>query len=292
MIIQIIFNIILSSFIYLLIANSFAYIYFLIRFFHIAHAIVITLGAYLTYIFSSQLNLSIWFAIPLAIIFSVILGMIIELGIYKPLRKQNVSSLLMLIISLGLYVILHNCVSFFCGDDTKSIRTGDIKAGNQILGAYITNIQIMTIIVGFTIFVANFLFLKYNKIGRNIRATASNIELSEIFGINSNNVILWAFCIGSSMAAIAGILIAFDTVLTPNMGFNLLLYGVVAMIIGGVGSTRGLIAGSLLLATAQHLAAYYIDSKWMDAIAYIILILFLIWKPLGFSGKRLKKVEI
>ncbi len=64
------------------------------------------------------------------------------------------------------------------------------------------------------------------------------------------------------------------------------------MIIGGVGSTRGLIAGALFVATAQHLAAYYIDTKWMDAVTYIILILFLIWKPLGFSGKQLKKVEV
>jgi branched-subunit amino acid ABC-type transport system permease component len=83
-----------------------------------------------------------------------------------------------------------------------------------------------------------------------------------------------------------------DTNMTPTFGFNLLLYGIVAIIIGGVGSTRGLIAGALLVATAQQLAAYYIDTKWMDAITYIILILFLIWKPLGFSGKRLKKVEV
>jgi branched-chain amino acid transport system permease protein len=60
--------------------------------------------------------------------------------------------------------------------------------------------------------------------------------------------------------------------------------------IGGVGSNWGLAGGALLLAMAQHLAAYYIGSQWMDAIAYIILILFLIGKPLGFSGKRLKKI--
>jgi len=64
------------------------------------------------------------------------------------------------------------------------------------------------------------------------------------------------------------------------------------MIIGGVDSYKGLIGGALLLATAQHLSAYYIGSKWMDATAYIILILFLLWKPFGFSGKRPEKVEI
>ena len=121
---------------------------------------------------------------------------------------------------------------------------------------------------------------------------SSNSELSNIYGINSNKIILISFGIGSALAAKAGILSAMDTNMTPTFGFNLLLYGVVAMIIGGVGSTRGLIAGSLLVATAQHLSAYYIDTKWMDAVTYIILILFLIWKPLGFSGKQLKKVEL
>jgi branched-subunit amino acid ABC-type transport system permease component len=64
------------------------------------------------------------------------------------------------------------------------------------------------------------------------------------------------------------------------------------MIIGGVGSNWGIIGGALLLAISQHLTAYFIDSKWMDATTYIILIFFLLWKPLGFSGKRLKKIEI
>ncbi len=136
------------------------------------------------------------------------------------------------------------------------------------------------------------LFLNKTQIGLKIRAVSESDELATIFGINSNNIIFLSFIIGSALAAIAGILVAFDTDMTPTMGFNLLLYGIVAMIIGGVGSTWGLIGGSLLLATAQHLGAYYIDSKWMDAIAYIILIIFLIWRPFGFSGIRLKKIEI
>jgi len=198
----------------------------------------------------------------------------------------------MLIASLGVYVVLQNVISMIWGDDTTSIRTWEVKTGHEILGAYITDVQIITIIVSIVLFAGMLVFMKYSKIGKNIRAISSNEELSKVFGIKSNSVILWAFGIGSALAAVAGILVACDTDMTPTMGFNLLLYGMVAMIIGGVGSTWGLVGGALLLATAQHLAAYYIDSKWMDAVAYIILILFLIWKPLGFSGKRLKKIEI
>ena len=85
-------------------------------------------------------------------------------------------------------------------------------------------------------------------------------------GIPSDRVILQAFGIGSALAAVAGILIALDTDMRPTMGFSWLLYGVVAMIIGGVGSNWGLAGGVLLLVTAQHLAAYCIGSQWMDTV--------------------------
>jgi len=120
-------------------------------------------------------------------------------------------------------------------------------------------------------------------------------KLKAKWGIRSNwdvVAILIVFAIGSALASIVGVLVAFDTGMTPTMGFNLLIYGVVVMIIGGVGSLWGLAGGSLLLATTQNLGAFFIDSAWMDAIAYIVLILFLVWKPLGFSGKQLKKVNL
>ncbi len=208
------------------------------------------------------------------------------------MRTKNAPFFAYMVASIGIYTILQNCISLFFGDDTKIINTSEVTVGNQIFGAYITTIQIIIIIVSITLFVVVNLFLHNTATGKSIRAVASNPELCNIYGISSNKIILIAFGIGSALAATAGILSAMDTNMTPTFGFNLLLYGVVAMIIGGIGSKRGLIAGALLVATAQHLAAYYIDTKWMDAVTYVILIIFLIWKPLGFSGKRLKKVEV
>ena len=290
---QILINIICSAFLLLLIALSFSvFTYYPTKYFQLAHAAIISLGAYFYYFLFHQLNYSIWFAVIVAIFLSILIGLFIEIFIFKLLRKKHTSPLLLLIVSLGVYVVLQNCISLIWGDDTKSVRTGEVKVGNEIMGAYITDIQIITIVVSVTLFTASLIFLKYNKLGRNIRAVAANAELANIMGINSNLVIFWSFVIGCGMAAIAGILVASDTGLTPTMGFNLLLYGIVVMIIGGVGSTKWLIGSAFLLATAQNLTAFYIDSKWMDAITYVILILFLIWKPLGFSGKRLKKTEI
>ncbi len=289
---QLIVNILFSFALYLIVAQSFSIKYITSSFFDIAHAIIITFAAYFTFLFYQQLEISLLFSIPLAVICATFIGFLCEQCLYKPLRKRNASSMVLMITSLGLYIVLQNCISMIWGDDTKSIRTGGVKVGYEFLEVYITDIQIITIVVSILLFVGCILFLKYHKTGRNIRAVSSNPELSNIFGINSNRVILWAFGMSSTLAAVAGLIVAFDTDMRPTMGFNLLLYGVVAMIIGGVGSTWGLVGGALLLAIAQHLSAYYFGSQWMDAVAYIILILFLIWKPLGFSGKRLKKVEI
>ncbi|MGK4028189.1 branched-chain amino acid ABC transporter permease [Bacteroides uniformis] len=289
---QIVINIILTFSLVLLIGQSFSLTYYPTRFFHIAHAVTITFAGYFTYLFVVQLHIFIGLAIILAIVCATVIGLLSEVAIYKPLRKYTSSSMILMTSSLGLMVVLQNMISILWGDDTKSVRTGEIKVGHEFLGAYITDIQVITIVVSLGLFVICGLFMQYGRIGRNIRAVASNPELSNIVGISANNVILWAFGIGSVLAAAAGILIVFDVDMTPTMGFNWLLYGVAAMIIGGIGSNWGLIGGALLLTTVQHLAAYYVGSQWIDAVAYIILILFLIAKPLGFSGKRLKKIEI
>ena len=79
--------------------------------------------------------------------------------------------------------------------------------------------------------------------------------------------------------------------MTPTFGFKIFFYGVVVMIIGGVGSFKGLLFSSIILAIAQNLVGYFLDTKWMDTTTYIILIGFLLWKPLGFSGKKLKNFD-
>ncbi|MCF8428444.1 MAG: branched-chain amino acid ABC transporter permease [Bacteroidia bacterium] len=289
---QVLINILQTSSIYMIIAISFIIIYYPAKAFYLSHAAIISLGAYFCYFLSVQLNQPLWLSVLLAIVITSLFGGVVDQMIYKPLRKRNAIPLAILIASLGIYIILLNLISLIWDDSTKSIRTSDIVIGKQIAGSYISNIQVITIITGISIVFLYLLFLKFTSVGRKLRAISSNEELSDILGINSNWYILIAFIIGSATASVSGILVAYDINMTPTMGFKLLLYGIVAMIIGGVGSTWGLVGGAFLLATAQHLGAYYIDSKWMDAIAYLILILFLIWKPLGFSGKRLKKIDI
>jgi branched-chain amino acid transport system permease protein len=125
-----------------------------------------------------------------------------------------------------------------------------------------------------------------------MRAVANDSELASLSGIDSDRVILWAFAIGSALAGVAGILIALDVDMTPTMGMDALMIGVVAVIIGGANSIPGIALGALLLGLAQQFGVWYISSQWQDAIAFVILLVFLLFRPQGFMGRKVKKASV
>ncbi len=289
---QIILNIYFSFALLIIFALSFYLIFKPTKIFHIAHAFTISLGTYMMYGFYHLLGLNIVLSLILALAITILYGVANELLFYKHLRGNKDSNLKMLILSLGVYIVSQNLVSVFFGDDIKSLSKGEVKVGHEFMGAYVTDIQLVTMFV--TVVVLGFtLYLWYKtRFGLAMRAIADNPELSQVFGIPKDRIILYAFGLGSLYAGVGGILIGFDTGITPTFGFNLLLYAIVVMIIGGVDSIWGIVAGALILATVQNLTAYYIDTKWMDAITYAILIVFLIVRPYGVSGVKNRRVEV
>jgi len=289
---QIIANGIIAGAIYTLVALGFGLAYSTTRFFHFAHGIVFTAGAYFTFLFKVWLGLPLFFSIALAIALSTFLGCLMESSIYRPLRHKGASSLILLLASLGIYIVLQNVISAVFGDDAKTIRSGIVKEGLNLFGARITPIQILIICVSAVLVVVVALLLKKTKIGKAMRAVANDPELASVSGINSDRVILWTFAVGSALAGVAGILVALDVDMTPTIGMNALMMGVVAVIIGGVGSIPGVALGAILLGMAQHLGVWYISSKWQDAIAFVILAVFLLFRPEGFLGKKVKKATV
>lgn len=276
----------------LLIGYSFRCIYSTLRFFHLAHAVSLALGGYLVYEFSIICGMPL----AAAVIVSVLGGITTMLSVYyicyKQGERKHLESWKMMVISLGVYVVLQNVISMIWGDTRLSLRTWDVSVGYEIMGGYITKTQIISVIVSMFLIMIIQLFVSTTTIGGKTKAVATNPEMSTVLGISNNSVRAFSIVIGSALMACAGILIAADIDMTPTMGFDWLMYGVVAMIIGGMGKMRHMILGALLLATAQHLSAYFFDSKWMNATAYIILVVFLYFRPYGFSGKRIKKTEV
>ena len=130
---QLLINSLIATSVYTLVAVSFSLIYSTTRFFHFAHAVVFTAGAYFAYLFYILLGLPLVIAVVLSVAASAVLGSLIELYIYRPLRKTNASAMVLLLASLGVYIVLQNLISMIFGDDTKSIRTGDVVEGLDLL---------------------------------------------------------------------------------------------------------------------------------------------------------------
>lgn len=290
--IQVLANALVSASLFALVGLGFALLYQTERFFNFSLGITITLGAYAMLFLAESCHLPLLLAIPLGVLLASIVGTAISCAVIRPLRQSQVPAWGLLIVSLGLYTILQNALSLMFGDGTRTVRTGSIGVGHDILGALVTDAQLETLTICVVAFLALIQFLDKTRLGRAIRGVSSNTELCGIIGVDVERTIAWAVAIGSALAALGGVLSALDTDMTPSMGFRLLMSGVIVVIIGGVGSYRGLIVGAILLGLGQHVGAYLLDSKWMDAIAFCILICFLIWKPLGFSGRRLKKVRV
>ena len=289
---QILINILVTTSQILLIATGFSLIFYTARFFHFAHGIIFVAGAYLAFFLSTWLNMPLAVSIILSIILCAAIGCLIELSVYRPLRKKKSSELILLLASLGIYIILQNIISMVFGDSTRILRSNNVTEGIAVLGSRITPIQLTSIFVSLTLIGILLLFLNRTKIGICIRAVANDSDLANISGISSKKVFVWVFGLGSALAGLAGILVALDVDMTPAMGMNALMLGVVAVIVGGVSNISGITLGALLLATAQHCGTWFIGSQWQDTIVFVILVLFLLFKPEGFFGKKIESATV
>lgn len=288
---QLLLNILFSASIYFLVSLGINFTYSTSRFLKLSLAGYTVIAPYLVLEFY-VLGLNSYFAI-LVTIFSVFaLSAILEYYIYSKIREREIGFTVSLITSLGIYILLINIVSIFWSEETRTLS--NVFFPNDFIhkNFSLTNIRIISIIAAILLFISTKIFLDYSSIGLKFLSVESNVILSKVFGIDTKKIFIVTSGVAAVLFGLSGILIGIDTNFNPNIGFNLLVYGVVVMIIGGKGSINGLLFGSILLSTLQHLAIFYFDAKWMEAIAYIVLILFLLWKPMGLSGNKLKKIEI
>jgi len=292
MIQQLIINGVIAGSIYALIALGFTVIYRTLKFFHFAHGVVYAFGAYFAYTFFVLFDINLLFSFFLSIALACLLGIAIDRLVYHPLRKNNAPNLVYLIASFGVFILIQNLIQLIYGAQILTLRTGPIKVGHHFLGAVITDIQILIIAVSLVLFLLAWLFIQKSKLGKSIRAVSDDPIAARVVGINSEKVILNAFAIGSALAGVAGILISLETNIEPTMGFNAILKGIIASIIGGIGSIPGALFGGLFLGLAENLGIWKIQAGWKDTIAFAILIIFLLIRPSGIMGIKTEKEKI
>jgi branched-chain amino acid transport system permease protein len=290
--VQVFLNSLDSAAIYLLAALGFALIYRATRFFHFAHAASFTSGAYAAYFFLRTLHWPLVFAVLGALAASALLGCAMELAVYRFLRRRSAPPTVLLISSLGMYIVLQNAISLVFGDDLKSLRPVETKEGIAFFGANITSAQILTISTSVLLVFSLAVALRTLRLGKLIRAVANDPDLALALGIDKDRPILLAFAVGSLLGGVAGILVALEVDMTPTMGMGVFMMAVVAVIIGGAASIPGVAVASLILGGARHCSIWLFSPQWQDSLAFALLLVFLWLRPQGILGARSRRVSL
>ena len=292
MFLQFVVNGVIAGSIYALVALGFTIIYRTVKFFHFAHGVVYTAGAYFAYTLFTFLHLHFVLCFVLAAVFTAILGIGMDKLVYYPLRLRKASNMILLLASFGIYIFLQNLIALIYGNQVLVLRTGPIKEGYKIFTAVITPTQITILVVSILLMFLLWFFIQKTKLGKAMRAVADDPLAASVVGINPDKIILASFAIGSALAGVAGVLISLETNLEPTMGFSAILKGIIACIIGGIGSIPGALFGGFFLGLVENLGIWKIPSIWKDFISFAILIIFLLIRPYGIFGTKPEKEEV
>ena len=258
---QIIANSAYVAAIYTLCALGFALTYRAAKFFNFAHGFSIVSGAYAAYVLRHFCGLPLLLSCVIGVCVAGAIGCLLDLAVFRPMRRRHGTSLTLLLASLGAYVVLQNVLSLLFGDQTVILR--DVTAAQvwSLGGARVTEMQAWTIVAAILATVGLVVYLRYTPHGRTIRAVSDDPELAAICGLPSQRVILITFGIGASLAGLAGILLALDVDLAPAMGLPYLMTAVVVVIIGGMGSVGRVVVGACVLSVAQNIGVWVIGSR-------------------------------
>ena len=273
---------------YALIAVGYSMVFGVLRLINFSHSAVYAFGAYMVYFFVS-LKFGLFPAILLAVVLSGLLALTIDKVALEPLRKKKSMPIATLITTIGMSFIIQNLLSieYVFGSEKRGFPSLNLF-GNIIIGNItIQSSQIIMLVVAMILLAILTFIVQKTKVGLAMRATEQNQKAAQLMGINVNSVISVTFFIGGASAAIAGALIGgYYQVISPTMGSMIGLKAFAAAVVGGIGILYGSVVGGLVIGVAECFAAQYLGSNVRDPMAFVILILILIIKPVGLFGKK------
>ena len=272
---------------YAILGLSFGIIYSTTEIFHFAHSVVYAVTAYAAVVFFNRLHIPWYISIFLAMGFSILVGMAIEHFGYKPMRKSNGPKMVIFIVSLGLATLAPNLFQIVFGVNNQTFN------GYQPIplswGAInITSLDIITVVVCWSVIGAVLFILKNTRQGLAIKAVRSNPQMARSVGISSDRIYLLVFGIGSFLISIPAILFLMNGVAYPSMGLTPVLYGLIAVFVGGVGSMAGSVLGGFALGMLTSLSAIWLSSDLQSVFVFAVLFVFVIVRPQGILGKAFR----
>ena len=277
-------------------------LYGVTRIVNFAHGEVIALGAIATLFFSSPVDyrvlfldkfspLGINFALSclLAVLLCGLFGGLLELILFRPLRKGNVGNIAVLVVTIGLSIFIRHLYLLFATGRVQNFPL-ELERRQTYLFFDMTPRNLKVLIAGIFVMILIGLLLTYTKLGKAMRAVRDSEELSSISGINSDNIILITWISSSMLAGLAGVFQAIINDVRWNMGFLILLLIFAGTVLGGIGTSFGAMVGGfiigILVQVSVGLPFMEGHTEAKNAVALAIMIVILLFRPQGIFGKK------
>lgn len=286
MFLQFIINGLITGLLYSLLAIGFALVYNTTHIFHIAAAGIYVFAAYMFWWFAQSVGI-----VPaglLALMVAGVLSLAIDLSVYRPLQKKKSSLNSILVASIGIMTIVVNVLAICFGNESKLFTTDTQTL--EIGKVFLTPTQIFQFVCSTVVLVLFVFFIKKTPTGLRLLALNSDAELFVAVGFNEARTRNFVFILSGVFIALSSVLNVYDVGMDPNMGMNILINAMVAMIIGGIGRLDMCIAGGILLGLLQSLVVYQFSSTWQTAITFIALLVLLFFRPQGILGFKQRTV--
>ena len=221
-------------------------------------------------------------ALLAAIVGTALLGIVLELIVFRPIRRKGGSFLAPMVTSIGAGLILQEVFTKIFGAEQTEFPAG---LGNDVyhLGPLLVSAtQVFIMAIAVLSMIVLHLFISRTRYGMAMRAVAENVEIASVLGINTDAVIMLTFAVASGLAGIAGVLVGLAyTAVSPFMGINMAIKGLAIMLVGGLGSIYGAMVGGLLLGIVEVLCVAYFASSYRDAVSFGLMIVILLVRPRG-----------
>lgn len=271
-----------SGSIYALIGLGFALIFNSTNIINFAQGEFAMLGGLLAVSFYSVLGLPLLLAIAVSVTIVTAIGVVFERAVVYPLRRASVIALI--IATVGVSIFLKRVAMLLWGREPLALPHFSGDAPIFVKGASILPQNLW--ILGLTALAVIVLQLFYNRtlVGKAMKASAINRTAASLVGINTSNMVLYSFALSAALGGLAGVMIAPIIMTSYASGGMLGLKGFAAAVLGGMGNPLGAVAGGLLLGLLESLSIGFISSGYKDAIAFVILLLVLFFKPSGILG--------
>ncbi len=275
--------------VYGLFAVGYTLVFGVLDILNLAHPAIFTLGGLVALWLVEGAHFSIWAAFPASVLFSGLLGLLLDRVAFLPLRRRADSNFSGLISSIAMAIIFESAALALFGARTVRFPANTVTHTVwQVAGVTITSLQIQIVLTSMLFMVGLTQLLKRTRVGKAIRAVAENERAARLLGIHVDGVIAFTFFLSSALGGAAGILFGlyFDA-LSPDMGKSIEIKGLAVIILGGMGSIPGAILGGLAFGLTEVLTvAITGTSNLRDAVAFTMLFAILVFRPSGFLGRR------